>query len=154
VSDVLLALFILLLAGAGLSGLWHLALWQSGGLTEITDALSSLGLPSWDGDAARSQQQRAGWLALAAVSAAPLLLLLVSGIIALVRRAPFWVGLVQGFSSAALPAACLLTLLWGGLLLGTVRQEAAVNTQVWHSVHDEGPYLAAQVGRPWPGPVR
>ena len=53
--------------------------------------------------------------------------------------------LVQGFR-AAMPLTCLL--------LGTVRQERVVNAQVWHTVHDEGPYLAAQMGKSWPGPVR
>jgi hypothetical protein len=61
--------------------------------------------------------------------------------------------LVQGFR-AAMPLTCLLLLVWGGLLLGTVRQERVVNAQVWHTVHDEGPYLAAQMGKSWPGPVR
>ena len=152
-QSILWALGLLLLAGAGLSGLWHVALWQSGGLTEITDALTPLGLPSWNGHDARSQQQMVGWLALAAVSAAPLLLLLVSGLVAARQAAPLarW---VRGFASAALPLACLLLLVWGGLLLGTVRQEGVVNTQVWHEVHDEGPYLAAQAGKTWPGPVR
>jgi len=145
---------ILLLMGVGLSGSWHLALWQSGSLTEITDALSVLGLPSWNGEAARNQQQAVGWLALAAVSAAPLLLLLVSGVIALAQRIPVSVGLVRGLHAAVLPLACLLLLLWGGLLLGTVRQEGVVNAQVRHTVHDEGPYLAAQAGQTWPGPVR
>ena len=153
-QGMLWAVGILLLMGVGLSGSWHLALWQSGSLTEITDALSVLGLPSWNGEAARNQQQAVGWLALAAVSAAPLLLLLVSGVIALAQRIPVSVGLVRGLHAAVLPLACLLLLLWGGLLLGTVRQEGVVNAQVRHTVHDEGPYLAAQAGQTWPGPVR
>ena len=153
-QGMLWAVGILLLTGVGLSGSWHLALWQSGSLTEITDALSVLGLPSWNGEAARNQQQAVGWLALAAVSAAPLLLLLVSGVIALAQRIPVSVGLVRGLHAAVLPLACLLLLLWGGLLLGTVRQEGVVNAQVRHTVHDEGPYLAAQAGQTWPGPVR
>ena len=153
-QGMLWAAGLLLLTGAGLAGLWHMALWQAGGLTEITDALSILGLPSWNGNAARNQQQAVGWLALAAVSAVPLLLLLVSGAAALVRRTSASVGLMQGFRTAALPLACLLLLLWGGLLLGTVRQEGIVNAQVQNTVHDEGPYLAAQAGQTWPGPVR
>ena len=153
-QGILWASGILLLSGAGLSGLWHLLVWQAGGLPDIMDGTDSLLNLSGGGDAAEARQALVWRLSLAAVSAAPLLLLLVSGVIALVRRAPVSTGLVRGFASAALPLACLLLLVWGGLLLGTVRQEGVVNVQIWHEVHDEGPYLAAQAGKPWPGPVR
>ena len=153
-QSILWASGILLLAGAGLSGLWHLLLWQAGGLSDIMDGTDSLLNLSGGGDAAEARQASVRWLSRAAVSAAPLLLLLVSGVIALVWRVPVSAGLVRGLAVAALPAACLLLLVWGGLLLGTVRQEGVVNAQVWHEVHDEGPYLAAQAGQPWPGPVQ
>jgi len=153
-QGILWASGILLLSGAGLSGLWHLLVWQAGGLPDIMDGTDSLLNLSGGGDAAEARQALVWRLSLAAVSAAPLLLLLVSGVIALVRRAPVSTGLVRGFASAALPLACLLLLVWGGLLLGTVRQEGVVNVQIWHEVHDEGPYLAAQMGKPWPGPVQ
>lgn len=146
---------VALLLGACLYGLGALVVWQGGGLDDLAAGLHSLlGVPGAGDERDDARRASARWLSAAAVFAVPLLLLLASGGIALVRRAPFWVGLVRGFSSAALPTACLLLLLWGGLLLGTVRQEAAVDTQVWHQSHDEGPYLAAQMGKPWPGPVR
>jgi len=146
-----------LLAGSCLYGLYALILWQAGSLAEMTDALRSLmGLSGGgeDADAAQAQQRVTHWLAAAAALAIPLLLLLVSGLAAGVRRVPLRVGLVRGFRAAAVPAACLLPLAYGGLLLGTLRQERVVGAQVWHTVHDEGPYLAAQSGQAWPGPVR
>ena len=153
-QGILWAVGILLLMGMGLSGLWHLLLSQAGGIADILGGRDSLLNLSGGGEDADVRQASARRLALAAVSAAPLLLLLVSGVIALARRIPVLVGLVQGFRTAALPLACLLLLVWGGILLGTVRQEGVVKAQVWHTVHDQGPYLAAQAGQTWPGPVR
>ena len=152
-QGILWAIGILLVAGAGLAGLWHLALWQAGSLADIKGGTATLLDLSGGGDDADARQASAQRLALAAVSAAPLLLLLVSGIAARIRRVPLSAGLGRGFAAAALPLACVLLLVWGGLLLATVRQEGVVNAQVWHQVHDEGPYLAAQAGQIWPGPV-
>ena len=87
-------------------------------------------------------------------AAFPLLLLLTSGIKALLRHLPLSVGLVEGFRDTAPPLACALTLLYGGLTLWTVHQENAVNSGLERSLHGEGQYLAAQTGRPWPGPVQ
>ena len=143
-----------LLLGSVLYGLCILVGWQAGSMADILDGTGTLLTLSGGGDDAEARQASAQRLALAAVSAAPLLLMLVSGIAARVRRLPLSVGLVRGFAAAALPLACLLLLVWGGLLLGTVRQERVVSAQVWHQVHDEGPYLAAQAGMSWPGPVR
>lgn len=142
-----------LLAGSFLYGLCALVGWQGGSLWDIAEGTHSLLNLSGGGDD-QARQVAGGWLSAAAVFAAPLLVLLASGVVALARRAPVSAGLVRGFAGAALPAACLLLLVWGGLLLGTVRQEGVVDMQTWHSVHDEGPYLAAQMGKPWPGPVR
>ena len=153
-QGILWAVGILLVAGVGLSGLWHLLLWQAGSLSDIVDGRDALLGLSGGGVDAEAREASVRWLYLAAVSAVPLLLLLVSGVAARVRRVPVSAGLVRGFAAAALPAACFLLLAWGGLLLGTVRQEGVVNAQVWHQVHDEGPYLAAQAGTSWPGPVR
>ena len=156
-QDMLWAVGILLLAGGVLSGTWRLVWWQAGGLAEMTDGLRSLvGLSgeSGDSDAFQAQQAVTHWLSATAVLALPLLLLLACGLAALFRRVPLRAGLIGGFRAAALPTACLLLLVYGGLLLGTLRQERVVNAQVRHTVHDEGPYLAAQSGQPWPGPVR
>jgi len=144
-----------ILTGSVLYGLCALLEWQRGGLSDLVDGLHSLLGMSGAGDE-RDDAQRASarWLSAAAAFAAPLLLMLVSGIAARVRRAPLSVGLVRGFAAAALPVASLLLLVWGGLLLGTVRQDGVVSAQLWHHVHDEGPYLAAQAGTSWPGPVR
>ena len=153
-QGILWATGILLLAGTGLSGLWHLALWQSNSLSDIMDGRDTLLNLSGGGQDAEARQASVRWLALAAVSVAPLLLLLVSGIAARIRRVPLGTGLVQGFRTATPSLACLLLLVWGGLLLGTLRQEGVVTTQMEHQLHDEGPYLAAQAGQTWPGPVR
>ena len=143
-----------LLAGSCLYGLCALAVWQSGSLVGMADGLRSLLGPPGEGngDTGETQPVMALWLAVSL--AVPLLLLLVFGLAALRRRVPLRVGLVRGFRAAALPAACGLLLVWGGLLLGTARQERAVDAQAWHTIHDEGPYLATQAGQSWPGPVR
>lgn len=146
-----------LLAGLCLYGFYALVLWQAGSLAEMTDALRSLmGLSGGgeDGDTFQAQQTVTYWLAAAAALAFPLLLLLACGLAALFRRVPLRVGLGRGFRAAVLPLACLLLIVYGGLLLGTLRQERIVGAQVWHTVHDEGPYLAARSGQSWPGPVR
>jgi len=146
---------VALLAGSVLYGLCALLGWQAGGLEDIEDGLHSLlGVTGAGDERDDAQQASARWLSAAVVFTVPLLLLLISGVAARIRRVPVSVGLVRGFAAAALPIASLLLLLWGGLLLGTVRQEGIVNARVRHQVHDEGPYLAAQAGQSWPGPVR
>ena len=87
-------------------------------------------------------------------AAFPCLLLLTSSIKAKLRRLPQSVGLVEGFRDAAPPLACALALLYGGLTLWTVHQENAVNSGLARSLRGEGQALAAQTGKPWPGPVR
>lgn len=84
------------------------------------------------------------------VLAAPLLLLMV--FIALTRacRRPLLFGVTHGLRAAALPVACCPVLVYGGLMLGTVRREKALDYGVRQTVAHEGQYLA---GQPWPGPV-
>ena len=136
--------------GVGLAvllALGGLAMWQMHGATSLAQTLTSTA-PGSDS----LQSPLAFGLAFGA--AFPLLLLLTSGIKALVRHLPLSVGLVEGFRDTAPPLACALALLYGGLTLWTVHQENAVNSGLERSLHGEGQYLAAQTGRPWPGPVR
>ena len=133
-----------------------LAGWQTHGLGELWTGLQSMTNSSTDDNNANTQAARLCIL-LAGMTlslAVPLLLLFVSSIAARVRRVPVSVGLIRSVCTAALPLICLLLLIWGGLLLETVHQEQIVNDKLGHMVQDEGPYVAAQAGLPWPGPVR
>lgn len=71
-----------------------------------------------------------------------------------VLRVPVSVGLVRGFRGAAVPTACVLLLLNGGLVLAAARQEALIEHGVQETLKHEGRYLAGLVGQDWPGPVR
>lgn len=141
-----------LLAGACVYGICALAWWQSGSIAELAE--NGRFLTTGVGSEVHNEQPVIQWLSLAAALSVPLLLTTIFAIAARIRCAPAAVGLTRGFALAALPVACGLLLVYGGLLLGTVHQERVVNEQVWHSSHDEGPYLATQAGQTWPGPVR
>lgn len=140
-----------LLVGVCVYGVFALVWWQAGSLADFVGG--ALALIQDGGNVDTNAQAWRHWLSFAAALAVPLLLAIVLGIAACVRRVPVSVGLVRGFRAAALPATCVLLLVYGGLLLGTARQERVVNDQVWHSSHDEGRHLAAQAGLPWPGPI-
>ena len=71
----------------------------------------------------------------------PLLLTLVLGLAGGVRRL-----------ARILPSiACLLMLLYAGLVGITVRQENTLNQALEQSLQHEGRYLASITGEPWPG---
>jgi len=154
--DFLRGTGVALLAGVCLYGFCRLVAWQSGSLAEMADALRLLiGISENSEDSAGEITQAAAkWLGIAASLLIPFLLTVVLGIAARVRRVPVFFGLAQGFRAAALPVACLLLVVYGGLLLGTVRQERILNDHLWHQIHDEGPYFAAQSGQTWPGAVQ
>lgn len=83
--------------------------------------------------------------------AVPLPALLVLAARSRARRVPLAAGVLQGFRTAFVPIACALALLYGGLALGTLRQERRVAAGLARVIRDEGPYLAEQRGQPWPG---
>jgi hypothetical protein len=133
-----------------------LAAWQTHGSGELWTELQRITSASNDESTANTQAaQLDNLLAGMTLSlAVPILLLFVSSIAARVRRVPVSVGLIRSVRTAALPLVCLLVLIWGGILLGTVHQEQIVNGRVGHMVQDEGPYTAARAGLPWPGATR
>ena len=109
--------------GAGAVGLT--AYWQSDTLEDIGAALSTLN----DYYSYSFLTWPEGIVAISSIFgflAVPILTLLVLTISSLVRRIPLASGLVRGIRNAAVPIACLLTLLNCGLILGTSRQEKIV----------------------------
>ncbi len=82
--------------------------------------------------------------------AAPLLLVVALGIASRVVRVPLTAGLVRGLKGTALPAACVLVLVYGGLVLATVRQDALVDEGLRQTLAHEGRYLAGRAGVRWP----
>ena len=80
----------------------------------------------------------------------PVLMTLVWGIAALVKRIPFSVKAVEGFRAAMPPLVCALMLIYSGLVLWTVQQEARANYGLERSLHGEGQYLAQITGQTWP----
>jgi len=131
-----------------------LAAWQAHGVASLVQTSRDLLPASESGPDGGPPAQAPLLLGLAFGAAVPLLLLLTSAIKAGVRRLPLSVGLVEGFRDLAPPLACALALLYGGLAVWTVQQESTVNARLESSLHGEGQALAAQAGKPWPGPVR
>jgi hypothetical protein len=85
-----------------------------------------------------------------ATVAVPLALVLLLGVASRIARVPFFAGLVRGLRGLALPVACGLILVYGLLVLGTVRQEARVSDGLRQTLAHEGRYLARLTGESWP----
>ena len=150
------ALLLPVLVGAVYSVCW-LVQWAAWPLAEIPQGLRALtGVSNGvtDSDAEQALQTQTLWVCAAAMLAVPLLLALVLSGVALVRRVSVFGAVAAGFQKLAVPVACLLLVVYGGVLIGTLRQErrvAALNRQI---VLEGGRYFAAQAGQPWPGPVQ
>lgn len=145
-----------LLTLAPLAVFTGLAAWQARGAEALLTSASQI-LPLSSSDGASNLQPNAQaqlLLGIAFGTALPLLLAVVLGIAARVKRVPASVGLVEGFRDWAPLLLFALTILYGSLTLWTVRQEDAVNYGLTRSLHGEGQYLAELTGKPWPGPVR
>ncbi len=89
-----------------------------------------------------------GWLGLC--FALPVLLMFGWSIAGLVKHVPFSVKAVENFRAVMPPLICVLMLLYGGLTLWTVQQEARANYGLERSLHGEGQYLAQTAGLAWP----
>ena len=141
-----------LLVLAGVSGLIS---WQAHNIAVVQQLSSVWALQGEDrgsdapGWGAYSATLSAGAITLAL----PFLLTLIFAIAGRVRRVPVNVAVVRGFRTVAVPAACVLVILWGGLCLHTLRQERALNAELDRSLVHEGRYYAALAGAPWPGRV-
>lgn len=80
----------------------------------------------------------------------PGFLLLFLTVRSLILRIPLLAGLIRGFQATALPLACLLFLLYGGLTLSILRQERIVSQDLEQMQQGEGRYYAALTGQVWP----
>ena len=97
----------------------------------------------------------AGWRAmtlawLALCLAVPVLLMIAWSIAALVKHVPFSVKAVENFRAVMPPLVFGLMLVYGGLTLWTVQQEARANSGLEQSLHGEGQHLAQTAGLTWP----
>lgn len=156
VSVLKTALLLPVLAG-GLCGLYCLALWLADPLAEIPANLQVLiGLSGSNGDSDTEQARQAQTLQLCALASVAVPLLLITGLSleALVWRASWARALAAGFQRLALPLACLLLVVYGGLLVKTLRQERQLSEFTRQVVYGGGRYFAAQAGQAWPGPVQ
>jgi len=149
------AVLLPVLAGA-VYGLYSLTLWLAGPPAEIPANLHLLmnGFGSGDSDTEQARQAQTLQLCALASLAVPLLLALVLSLAALVRRMSLSRALATGFQRLALPSACLLLVVYGGLLVGTLRQERRLSEFTRQAVYEGGRYFAARAGQAWPGPVQ
>jgi len=142
--------FFLFCMGAAAIG--FAACWQSNTLEDIRAAL--IALNGYYSDSFFTWSEGiVVILALFGFLAAPLLTLLVLTISTLVRRVPLAFGLVHGIRNAAVPIACLLMLLYCGLVMGTSRQEKIVGEGLEQMQQNQGRYFANLTGQAWPGAV-
>ncbi len=156
VSILKTALLLPVIVG-GLYGLYCFVLWLAGPLADIPANLQALiGLSGSSGDSDAEQARQMQTLQLCALSslAVPLLLALVLSLAALVRRVSLPRTLATGFQRFALPLACLLLVVYGGLLVETLRQERRLSEFTRQAVSGGGRYFAARAGQTWPGPVQ
>ncbi len=138
-----------------LTALYTLLLWQTHGLW-ATGAAKLCFLPDaspfdFQDDGRRSLFEG---IAIATALIAPLLLTLGAALAARLRPAPRLARFGASLRVLAPATACVLLVVYGGLVLGTLRQEAGGRGQLEATVHSSGPYFAARAGLPWPGAVR
>ncbi len=129
-----------------------LALWQARAACAFFDT-SLVIVPFADGGNNPPSVVEMKILSMAGALAVPLMTALVLGIASRIVRVPLSVGLVRGFHGLAVPIACVLLLAYGGLVLGTLRQEIYVNNGLERGLQHEGRYLAELAGKEWPGAV-
>lgn len=84
----------------------------------------------------------------------PVLTMLVSGIVSLVRKSPVSTGMVRGLNAVGVPVACVLVFVYAGVVIGTARQEAATDRALDKMMVHEGRYMADLAGTKWPGVVK
>lgn len=118
-------------------------------LVEVARGLFIAGFPVQERLQGAARGEQAALVAV--VLAVPGLLALVLGTASLVLRVPLTVGLARGFRGAALPVACCLVILYGGVALATARQEARVSDGLRRVMQHEGRYVAELAGEEWPG---
>ena len=117
-------------------------------VTGVTASGIALAVAFVFGSAASWQAVGLAWLGFCCIL--PVLLLLIFGIVALVKHVPFSVKAIESLRAVMPPLVFGLMLIYGGLTLWTVRQEARANYGLERSLHGEGQYLAQMTGETWP----
>ena len=136
----------------GAAAIWFAAGWQSNTLEDIRAALLALNGYS-SATFFTGSEGVVAVLSLFGYLAVPILTLVALTISSLVRRVPLASGLVHGVRSTAVPIACLLMLLYCGLVLGTSKQEKSVGRGLNQMQQNQGRYFADLTGQAWPGAV-
>ena len=151
-----MAVLLPLLAGL-IYGLYCLIQWSAAPLAEVPTAmrqLVNLSGGSTDSDIEQAKLTQTLLLCILGTLAVPLLLALIFSINALVRRAALANAFRSGFHHFALPTICFLLIAYGGILLGTVRQDNRLHEILKQTTTNGGRYYASLAGEKWPGPVR
>ena len=130
-------------------GLW---LFGSGGISQPWfTGQSLLGADMPDTEPMGNPMMRT-LLGAAISSSVSVLLGMVFAIHSRVKRVPVSVGVVRGFRRFALPAAAVLVLLYAGIAVETLREEATAKRELERCVKNgEGQYLSDLLHQPWPG---
>jgi hypothetical protein len=133
-----------LAVGAGLTGFYF---WQAHGIAGIAGLMQVyFNLSSESGPSGPDMHNAALWL----TPCVSFLLLIVMAALSLACRVPLSVGLARGFRGLMVPVTALLFLAYGGMLLFTVRAEAAVQYGLERTLENEGQYMADLSGKLWP----
>jgi hypothetical protein len=133
-----------LLAGFLFAGL---VLWQSrgfAGISILTQVFNNLSDEGGQGGVSIN------WALPLCAAGMPILLGLAVSIISLVCRVPLSVGLARGYRGLMAPAAAVLFLAYGGMMLYTVRLEAQVQYGLNRTLENEVSYTADLSGKPMP----
>ncbi len=93
------------------------------------------------------------WLSWA-LPVVPFLVAIGIGIVSIVCRVPLSVGWVRGFRGLVAPVSCLLCLIYAGIIVRTVRQEAFASYTIQRFVQHDGRFVAEVRGKPWPGETK
>lgn len=96
----------------------------------MTTALGLLTSGSSEDGAPDVMKIIAPWAIGAMVLSVPLGLLLLFGVFSKILKVPFAAGVTRGMRAMAVPLACVLTLLWSGALLFTLRHERVAITEM------------------------
>lgn len=155
-ENVWQGLVLLALAFLVLGGLYAGLLWQTKGIWATWAAhfiFSPADNYGRNGDV-DTQRALLRWSAIGAALIVPLLLMLGAALAARLRLAPRLARFGASLRVLAPATACVLLLVYGGLVLGTLRQEAVVRVPLEARLQVDGPYFAARAGLPWPGAVR
>ncbi|HLV80952.1 MAG TPA: hypothetical protein VKT32_11755 [Chthonomonadaceae bacterium] len=125
----------------------RLVTWQAEGVGVFLSVIRMFSGMSEDIPAKQLSLAWIPWLAFVV----PVLMVAVLTVFSRIYRVPAVAGLVRGLRGVAIPAACILFLVYSGILILTMRQEAFFQEALNRQTRHEGRYMAAIAGREWPG---